>query len=547
MELKAKIKDQWPAIAILAIAAAARLTLLAIKPPHFDEGVNGWFVDQMQQTGFYHYDPTNYHGPFHFYVLFLAQALLGRHIWALRLPLALMGVATVWLTIQFDRFIGRAPALWAAAAMAVSPGCVFYSRYAIHEYWLVFALMLGAWGMAGLWNEGKAKYLWALWIGITLAVLTKETYAIHFAAAALTVPCVWALDFFSPAAEPGGVARQEWMLRDITLCLLMFAGLVAFFYSGGFMDLPGLKGLYQAYGAWAQTGRAGNGHEKVWYYWLTLFGRYEWPTCAGLAVAFLLPLFAIWGAILTGLEFAGPIATLIRALGRTPRFIRALAIYGAGALAAYSIINYKTPWCVVSLTWPFLLLFGYGADFALRKRGILAALLLAVLLGISAYQMAKLNFVHFTDALEPYVYVQTFPEIDQLMKPLNQLVASNPSNYLLSGHIMMESYHPIPWLLGDFPNVGYWDDQTNPPKMDADFLMVDESRIDDIESKLHEEYFTSTFRLRDAEDPSKLYLNVKTFQSLFPGRKPGFIPPKTPPPAPAATPDSSPPPGQDSE
>ena len=49
-----------------------------MKPPHFDEGVNGWFVDQMTQTGFYHYDPTNYHGPFHFYVLFLAQTLLGQ-------------------------------------------------------------------------------------------------------------------------------------------------------------------------------------------------------------------------------------------------------------------------------------------------------------------------------------------------------------------------------------------------------------------------------------------------------------------------------------
>ena len=151
MDLKAKIKDRWPEIVILAVAAAARLTLLGMKPPHFDEGVNGWFVDQMTQTGYYHYDPTNYHGPFHFYVLFLAQTLFGRHIWALRLPLALMSLATVALTIRFDRFIGRRAALWAAAAMAVSPGCIFYGRYAIHEYWLVFSLMLCAWGLAGLW------------------------------------------------------------------------------------------------------------------------------------------------------------------------------------------------------------------------------------------------------------------------------------------------------------------------------------------------------------------------------------------------------------
>ena len=280
IDWKARIKAQWPAFVILLVAAAARLTLLGMKPPHFDEGVNGWFVDQITHTGFYHYDPTNYHGPFHFYVLFLAQTLLGRHIWALRLPLALMSLATVALTIRFDRFIGRGAALWAAAAMAVSPGCVFYGRYAIHEYWLVFSLMLGAWGLAGLWKSGEKKYLWAVWIGITLAVLTKETYVIHIAACLLTVPCLWILGKATPVAETEPAPAQEWTWQDMALGALIFVVCVAFFYSGGFMDLPGLKGLYQCFAAWAQTGRTGNGHEKAWYYWLKLFGRYEWPSSA---------------------------------------------------------------------------------------------------------------------------------------------------------------------------------------------------------------------------------------------------------------------------
>ena len=76
----------WTPWAIVALGALLRLLLLGIKPPHFDEGINGWFVDQMRRTGFYRYDPTNYHGPLHFYILFLAQSLFGRHIWALRLP-----------------------------------------------------------------------------------------------------------------------------------------------------------------------------------------------------------------------------------------------------------------------------------------------------------------------------------------------------------------------------------------------------------------------------------------------------------------------------
>jgi uncharacterized protein (TIGR03663 family) len=507
-DLKTKIKDRWPEAIILAVAAVARLTLLGIKPPHFDEGVNGWFVDQMTHNGYYHYDPTNYHGPFHFYVLFLAQTLLGRHIWALRLPLALMSLASVALTIRFDRFIGRGAALWAAAAMAISPGCVFYGRYAIHEYWLVFSLMLGAWGLAGLWKVGEKKYLWAVWIGVTGAVLTKETYVIHFAACALTLPCLWALEKASPVAEREGPALQEWTWREMALGVLVFLVCVAFFYSGGFMDLPGLKGLYQCFGAWAKTGKVGNGHEKPWFYWLKLFGRYEWPSCAGL------------------------LAAALCVLPRTPRFVRALAIYGIGALTAYSIIHYKTPWCIVSLTWPFLLLFGYGVDFASRRYGAPVCVVAATVLAANLCDMIALNFFRFTDAKEPYVYVQTFQDVNDLMNPLNALVARDPANYQLTGSILMESYHPLPWLLGDFPNVGYYDDDTSPPTMDADFLMVDESRIDDVENALHDAYFTKMLTLRDAQDPSKLYLSVKKFQSLFPGRKADFVPTiQAPPPA----------------
>jgi hypothetical protein len=249
------------------------------------------------------------------------------------------------------------------------------------------------------------------------------------------------------------------------------------------------------------------------------------------------------------LLLAACLLALLGATPRTPRFVRALAIYGIGALAAYSIIHYKTPWCVVSLTWPFLLLFGYGVDFASRKYVPLVArvaiwVIAAALLGRSAFTAVQLNFFRFTDPNEPYVYVQTFEDVNKLMDPLNALVARNPSNYSVTGHIMVDSYHPLPWLLGDFPNIGYYDDDTNPPKMDADFLLVEDSRIDEVESALRESYFTEPLTLRDAQDESRLYLNAKTFRSIFPGRKPDLVPAKqepavkrpSPPPVPAAEP-----------
>src|SRR5438477_431955 len=116
----------------VGLAAALRILFLGIKPPHFDEGINGWFVDQMVKDGFYRYDPTNHHGPLHFYILFLSQTLFGRNLYALRLPVVLASIGSVWLALKYDRLIPRPVARLAALAMALSPGFIFYGRYSIH-------------------------------------------------------------------------------------------------------------------------------------------------------------------------------------------------------------------------------------------------------------------------------------------------------------------------------------------------------------------------------------------------------------------------------
>src|SRR4051794_29995564 len=123
----------WSFWGIILLGAFLRFLLLGMKPPHFDEGINGWFVDQMMRNGFYRYDPTNYHGPLHFYILFLAQTLFGRHIWALRLPVVLASIASIFATLKFEPFVGKKVSRIAALAMAISPGFIFYGRYSIHE------------------------------------------------------------------------------------------------------------------------------------------------------------------------------------------------------------------------------------------------------------------------------------------------------------------------------------------------------------------------------------------------------------------------------
>ena len=128
----------WPEVAIVTLALLLRLVLLGLKPPHFDEGVNGFFVDQMTREGPYHYDPTNFHGPLHFYFLFVMQTLFGRaHLGAAPADGALLARSAWRWRWAIAAISARTTCRLAALGIAISPAMTFYGRYAIHESFLL--------------------------------------------------------------------------------------------------------------------------------------------------------------------------------------------------------------------------------------------------------------------------------------------------------------------------------------------------------------------------------------------------------------------------
>ncbi len=487
----------WTPWLILALAVFLRFFLLDIKPPHFDEGINGWFVDQMVKNGFYKYDPTNYHGPLHFYVLFLSQTLFGRNVWALRVAVVLVSIGCVWLTLKFEPFVGRSVSRMAALAMAVSPGFVFYGRYSIHEVWLVLFSMLFVLGLLGLWKFGTPNYLWCAGMGLAGMILTKETYIIHLGCGLIAVPVLFVANAFSrlPDARP---ARQTWDYVDLAVVLATGSGVVIFFYSGTFFHWSGVKGVYQAYSAWFATGHEGHGHEKPWHYWVSkLMLRYELPALAGLILCLFWHRFKNVS-------------------------LRYLAIYGVGTLIAYSIVKYKTPWCIISIIWPFLFIFGAALVVVSLRYRMITYVISAILLGASLGSTIWLNYFRCTTDTEPYVYVQTYNDIYKLTDPLLKLAHKDPIFYQLIGHMIRTSAYPLPWILGDFPNVGYYEHETLPAKLDAAFLLVQEDRIAEVERKLHDSYYTEPLRIRSYQDTSKVYFSAKIFKDFFPGQPPNF-------------------------
>ena len=489
-------------VAILLVALALRLLWLDVKPPHFDEGVNGWFVDEMTRNGFYHYDPGNFHGPLHFYVLFVFQTLLGRAPWVLRLPVVLASTGCVALAIAFARHLDRRVCWIAAAAMAVSPGLVFYGRYAIHETWLLFFLMLTAWGIAEMWRYGSRAGLWTLGLGFTGMVLTKETYIIHAVSLAAAFPTLLLFEKLTPSSILPK-ARQIWKAGDALGVAAVCIGSVLFFYTGGFLDSSSLSGLGMTFVRWFQTGTGGEtGHEKEWSYWLQLMGRYEWPALAGVAGSLLL-----WRRC-------------------SDRLLRYLIVAATGTLTVYSLIPYKTPWCLIVLIWPFFFAFGAAVIWMSERldrwavRGA-AALLCCLSLALCA----QLNYRDFAKEDEPYVYVQTLPDIDKLIQPLRTLVARDAKNFHLIGHIVIPDVHPLPWLLGDFTHVNIHGVGELPNAPDAAFILIDDTLIEPLEPRLTEPYFKETLFIRgNAAETSVLYLSQRHFQACFPGRSPEFVP-----------------------
>ena len=503
------MEDNWTPWLIIGLATFLRFLLLGIKPPHFDEGINGWFVDQIVKTGFYKYDPTNYHGPLHFYVLLLSQTLFGRNLLALRLPVVLVSIGCVWLTLKFEPFVGRMTSRLAALAMAVSPGFVFYGRYSIHEVWILLFTMLFVLGLFGLWKFGTANYLWSVGMGLTGMILSKETYILHIGCAIIAAGVCYVSNYLSKLEDPRPV-KQTWSYVDLAVVIGAGIALIVFFYSGTFFHWSGVRGLYQAYKPWFETGSQGHGHEKPWPYWLKLIARYEWPVLGGLVLC----LFAI-------------------------RFknvaLRFLAIYGVGTVMAYTIVKYKTPWCIISFIWPFTFIFGAAAliiPIAYRK---ITYFVSAVLLTGSLGYCIFLNYFHCTTETEPYVYVQTYNDIYRFTDPIVRLGHADPRAYQLVGHIIRGSPYPLPWILGDFGRVGYYEKDNGPEKLDADFLLVQQDRIAEIEEKLHDSYYTMPLTIRPYQDPSKAYFSAKIFKSFFPGKLPDFTG-ATPQPSPAPSP-----------
>ncbi len=470
--------NRWGALAVLlaiAGALALRAPKLDLRPLHNDEAVNAVKVAELWQHGRYAYDPHEYHGPALHYATLPFLWLGAAHNTdqlkdaTLRLAPVAFGVGLILLLLLFVDGLGRPAVVWATIFTAVSPAMVFYSRYFIHEMLLVFftALTIGAgWRYA---QTRAAPWAVVAGLGVGLMSATKETFVITLAAMALALAVAQAsrlrrclrpsrLQSAPAGGTPAGTLSGENACPTSARTAIRHAGfalLAAFvvwlvLFSSFFTHFRGLPDSILTYLPWIKRAGGDSPHIHPWSFYLE---RLAWfHPVKGPA----------WseGAILV-LAAVGAGVSCFRKSSSLHRF---LVVYTLSLTAIYTVISYKTPWCLLNFWLGMILLAGIGAaalvEFArTRSQKLVVVTLLGSQAAILVWQAWRASFVYASDRRNPYVYAQTVPDILKLVNRVEGIARSAPAGHDTVVKVIApgSDYWPLPWYLRRFNHVGWYE------------------------------------------------------------------------------------------
>jgi len=438
----------WGTLAILLVAALLRLIYLTQKPLHHDEGVNGLFLVNLFRTGFYHYDPSNYHGPSLYYLAVIPTAINNVFHWghglstfAIRVVTAAFGVGVAWLMLCLRRYLGSAASLAAAALATVSPGFVFFSRYFIHEILFVF-FSLGV-IVAWLWyrDTGKPRYLMLASASAAMLFATKETWIITAAVWVIAIPCTTVFmrlrnraDEIPPLLPEPAIGTDAGGTKKLYLqAAALFVAIAILLYSSFFTNPRGILDSVLTFTYWTKTGRTGI-YNREWSTYLSWMWQEEAPVL-----------------------LLGSIGTLV-ALIRVRNYLTVFcAFWSIGIFTAYSLVPYKTPWLALSIILPLIIMAGdlIGQAYQPGTRAFTVVIAGAAIL-FSLYQAIDVSFVNYDNDAYAYIYAHTKRDFLGLVNEIDAIAAANPAKKDIGITVVSPEHWPLPWYLREYPHVGYW-------------------------------------------------------------------------------------------
>lgn len=543
---KYRARDSWFFITLGLIAAAIffRFFYLTLKPTHHDEGVNGWFIIQIWERGFFDYNPENFHGPLYFLLIWLSELIFGKGLIALRVVGASLSVVNVWLVCRFKRFFKRG-VFWAALFFVISPSMVFYGRYAIHETLLITLEILFLYGFF-LFQDSRDKNEKQLSVILMIGAFfgtwaTKETFVIFYLTIIIAVLLLRLYEKIilpaflnrKPASNSkkktkGKKARikksiikgkvsqfffkeneveQQFLYKNkltknfYVFWILLFTILTCYLFAWAFYNPDGVRGMFTALMPWFKTGTQNkSGHEKAFDYYIKLFFEFEWA---------VLPLFI------------GIVPVFFRG-GNKMRF---MALMAGGLFMAYSLIPYKTPWLNMTMLIPIAFVVGITLqkliDLFKDKRRYIFIALACLLMAAQAGRMISLTFFRYDHHQEKYIYTHSYRDISHMMDLLYAAEEKRPEIRDMKIYIAIVQTWPLPWLFGDWPNHHYITKYEHLSDFSGGLYLVDIANEDQFEASINERYIKLTGGLRDAYTAVNFYFKASLFEDIWFG--PGEI------------------------
>jgi uncharacterized protein (TIGR03663 family) len=505
---------------VMLVAAFLRLYNLNLVPLHHDEGVNGNFLVPLVRQGarFYHYDPTNYHGP----TLYFLSAIIpwvtrflggkdfgdkyGLTTFNIRLVTVLFGLGTVWLVLLLRRHIGSIGALSAAGMLAISPGAVYLSRYFIHETLFVFFALGTVVAVLKYYDTTRGTYLILAGVSAGMMTATKETWIINgpviLLALTSTALYFWVHKKLS-GKEKRKLGRKPALIERLSarlepyggpvsvatfalVALAVFIAVNVLFYSSFFKNYP--KGVNDALLTLRLWSTRTQEHVHSWAQYLEWLREEESP-----------------------LLILGGVGAAISVWRADNRFALFVAQWAFGSLAAYSLVGYKTPWIALNFIVPLAITGGYlldvlyrkfeeplipltlaigaiaflGYEINLRQNWFLLVpivlalayivatlyfwstpaknqgrihfyLAAAAVIAVSGAQMFALNFRYYDDDRYVYVYAHTRRDLLSLIDEVDKVAARSGAGADTGVTIVSPDYWPLPWYFRDMRRVGYF-------------------------------------------------------------------------------------------
>jgi uncharacterized protein (TIGR03663 family) len=508
-----------------------RFAGLSDRPMHGDEANQAVRTGQLLEQGVYHYDPADHHGPVLYYAaLPFCRAITSRFADTTEVNFRLVPVVFSLLTLLLiagcyrkdgtGLFKSRITAWFAVLLVAVSPAMNYYSRFFIQETMFVTFLagiLVSAIHYARV-TSSRGKILWAGGVGVFtgLAVSTKETVVLSLAAA-------FVAGIATLATRGLKTFRETWSWRDaiVAVCCAVFIDVL--FYSSFFTYPQGVYDeLFSTVKTYMTRATAVPEHQHPWDFYLKfLFGWHygRGPVWREINFWFLLPLaFAVIMPFVECVRLKQGDETVYARMFRA-RWTLFVVVYTLVLTILYACIPYKTPWCILSFLFGYLILVARGVEYLVEFllapratmywtvwcRGVFLILLVVCGVGVCLAFKSSWNacFKYAADIRNPYVYAHTGRDamnlVAEIERAAREKAGQGQGMYDVPIAIVSppSDYWPLPFYLRKFNAVGYWSTVDEiPAEFKPELLIISASMGDQASRIMGKETQSNFFGIR---------------------------------------------------